>query len=509
MKNNRLKARYFSQHFNISLDGNETWFDTRLDQDTKLYIDPFLIFRSDIPEFSNTREKFSNFFKYVIGLILKAERNSNALEKLEEHILYFREAGEIQLGDSTTCRPGNGPGKKFAKACIDALKLLIDRNYRKIEHFEKIQIFTPNIGIDGISDTTAHILKEEFIRYTRRICRELNIATALCPVEHAKFNEEDKVWESQTLPLPENPFCPRQGILLVPKDFLCTSNAINSGSFSKYVARQKGKQLATNLNFELEEKLDEKEISDIVEKSISRKEVISIAKAHLEWVDEYIEQLEQDKSITSYNLSEDKSNLYRPQKEAYSFIRFNRNLLSPTLVSSESDFILCIEGIINNFKSHVEEESGYKLLWNDPLPSKDGNSSSTEPYPRKESAVQLLFLGIVNHYCRANDIDPSREVETGKGPVDFKFSTGYRNRALIEIKLASSSKLRQGFERQLPAYLKAHNVDHGYYIVVFHKESEKKKIDKILNEVKSEKGILQGKVVVIDATRNKPSASNL
>jgi|GEM_PF-928831 len=509
MKDNKLKARYFSQEFDVFLNGDETWFDTRLDQDTKLYIDPFLIFKSDIPEFRNTREKFNSFFKHVIEMIFKAETNSNALGKLEDHVLYFREAGEIQLGDSTTCRPGNGPGKKFARACIDALKLLIDKNYRKIEHFEKIQIFTPNIGIDGISDTTAHILKEEFIKYTQRICRELNIKTSLCPIEHAKFNEEDKIWESQTLLLPENPFCPKQGILLVPKDFLCTSNAINSKGFSKYVARQKGRQLATNLNFELEEKLDEKEISEIAEKIIAEKTIKDIAKTHLEWIDEYIEQLEKDKSIVPYNLLEDRNNLYRPQKEAYSFIYSNKNLPSPNIVNNENGFITCLEGIINSFKLHVEEESGYKLLWNDPPPNENENSSNSEPYPRKESAVQLLFLSIVSHYCKANNIDPSREVETGRGPVDFKFSTGYRNRALIEIKLASSSKLKQGFENQLPAYLKAQNVNHGYYIVVFYKAAERNRISKLLKEVESKHGSLQGKVVIIDATRNKPSASNL
>lgn len=122
-----LEAKYFSQHFNVSLKGDETWFDTRLDRDTQLYIDPFLVFKSNIPEFKDTRKKFNVFFEVAIEMIFKGATNSNSLEKLENNVLYFREAGEIQLGDSTSCKPGNGPGRKFSKSCVSALELLIHK----------------------------------------------------------------------------------------------------------------------------------------------------------------------------------------------------------------------------------------------------------------------------------------------------------------------------------------------------------------------------------------------
>jgi hypothetical protein len=52
--------------------------------------------------------------------------------------------------------------------------------------------------------------------------------------------------------------------------------------------------------------------------------------------------------------------------------------------------------------------------------------------------------------CERSDVDVSREANVGRGPVDFKFSAGWRRRALIELKLMSSRKLRQGAEAQLP-----------------------------------------------------------
>ncbi len=54
---------------------------------------------------------------------------------------------------------------------------------------------------------------------------------------------------------------------------------------------------------------------------------------------------------------------------------------------------------------------------------------------------------------RFPDVDMSRESDAGRGPVDFKFAPGWNRRALIEVKLLSSSKLLQGADAQLPQYL--------------------------------------------------------
>ena len=68
--------------------------------------------------------------------------------------------------------------------------------------------------------------------------------------------------------------------------------------------------------------------------------------------------------------------------------------------------------------------------------------------------------------CEATDVDMSREANAGRGPVDFKFSAGWRRRALIEVKLLSSSKLRQGAQAQLPQYLASEQVSCAYYMCV-------------------------------------------
>ena len=481
--------KYFSHHYNISTDGKESWFNLRLDKDTHLYIDPFLVFRTKIPAFKDSREKLRKFFIAALELVFESKTNSNALEQLEENVLWFPEPMELRLGEAEG-KYGAGPGRKFSKACTKALIKLASRGYKELDNFEKIQIFTSGIGADGISDTTANILKEELIQYTQEICQELDVPTLPCAVENATFDFEDRRWYHGKHDLPINPFLDGKGIILVPKEFLCEIHAINSDGFSEYVVRSKSKQLRTGLNYEIEKALD-------------KKTIIEIAERYPEWVEEYVENTEKDESISPYDLEKDEKNLYRPQKEAYEFVDTHK--LPSLSASTEEEFNSWVESVIYQFRLHIEEQGGYKLLWNDI--SKD--SLNSEPTPRNESAVQCLFLLIVSSYCQANNVDLSREVETGRGPVDFKFSSGHKYRALIEIKLAKSSKLKQGFENQLPAYLKAQQVQHGYYLVIFHTEKELERVEKAFEEIQSKNGDLQGRVITIDATRDKTSASNL
>ena len=71
-----------------------------------------------------------------------------------------------------------------------------------------------------------------------------------------------------------------------------------------------------------------------------------------------------------------------------------------------------IEQIIAQFKHLVEDNSLYKLFYNDNKTRK------------REDAIQLLFYGIADKYCKDNNIDCSREINNGRGPIDFKFSKG-------------------------------------------------------------------------------------
>ena len=132
-----------------------------------------------------------------------------------------------------------------------------------------------------------------------------------------------------------------------------------------------------------------------------------------------------------------------------------------------------IDEFVNYFKDFIEIRSGYKLLWND-----------TKTSPRSEEDVQLLFKGILDEHCRANNIDLTREVNQGVGPVDFRFSCGYSNRLLLEAKLAKNTKFWNGLKVQLPTYLKTETCKNGVFLVIVYTDKDIKRIKDIYSVCK-------------------------
>jgi hypothetical protein len=154
--------------------------------------------------------------------------------------------------------------------------------------------------------------------------------------------------------------------------------------------------------------------------------------------------------------------------------------------------------MIRQHKHYIEENGGWKLLWNDNW------------IPKSEKAAQLLFLGIIKHYCKANDIDVSPEPNIGRGPVDFKVSHGYSFRALIELKLARNTKFWNGLKKQLPTYMEAEKVKHGYFVIVICSDTDidrLKDIRKAIRDVTTTGLVIQ--YFTVDARTEKPSASKL
>jgi hypothetical protein len=125
-----------------------------------------------------------------------------------------------------------------------------------------------------------------------------------------------------------------------------------------------------------------------------------------------------------------------------------------------------------------------------------------------ESNAQKVFLAGAGQIAKYNDADLSREAETGRGPVDFKVSRGYRRRALIELKRASNSTYWNGLLVQLPTYLLAEDVDVGHFLTIVETDSD----HALVGKIESVLAVLRARVRwqveshVIDA-RKRPSAS--
>ena len=107
---------------------------------------------------------------------------------------------------------------------------------------------------------------------------------------------------------------------------------------------------------------------------------------------------------------------------------------------------------------------------------------------------------------RKTSFDFNAEVNNGRGPLDFKVSKGNADKTIIEFKLASNTKLKHNLQNQVHIYEKANNTDKSITVLFFFNEKEKKKIDRVLEELQI---IKKENLVVIDCTKQKPSASNV
>ncbi|MBU7318211.1 hypothetical protein [Paenibacillus oleatilyticus] len=105
----------------------------------------------------------------------------------------------------------------------------------------------------------------------------------------------------------------------------------------------------------------------------------------------------------------------------------------------------------------------------------------------------------------ASSSDVNREVNNGRGPVDFKISRGDKDKTLIEFKLASNTKLKKNLEKQVEIYELANNTKKSIKVILYFSEKEYRKVIAVLNEL----SLIGNKdIVLIDARRdNKPSAS--
>ena len=101
--------------------------------------------------------------------------------------------------------------------------------------------------------------------------------------------------------------------------------------------------------------------------------------------------------------------------------------------------------------------------------------------------------------------DVNREVNNGRGPVDFSVSRGSRDKTLVEFKLAKNSQLERNLKNQVAIYEKAGKAQNSLKVIIYFTVQELYKVETILKKL----GLYGHKdIILIDARRdNKLSAS--
>jgi len=211
--------------------------------------------------------------------------------------------------------------------------------------------------------------------------------------------------------LPINPYNDKP-VLLVPEYYIRDLPTLDPTDFWEYCINFEAASLRREFNLD-------------ITRNVPKSQIVEVARKHVDWVTEYVHFREQRKA-EPYNIKRDPKGFIRWYEVTQTFCEKHPQEL---VIDSPEAFLKAVETLIGAFCHFVEQNAGYRLLWND-------NGTS-----RSERAAQLLFLGIVKHYCAANNIDISSEANIGRGPVDFKVSQGYKLRALLELKLARNTKV--------------------------------------------------------------------
>jgi hypothetical protein len=489
-----MKA-YFTDFFNISSDTLEEYgaFNISLINDLPLFIDPFLLFGSKKPEY---QELHASILSYLTFLKAKSEIGINQLSQVQSWYL-FPEVRQNWFGYSKVGNGGSGLGRKFGVSMSSSMHIVFDdlgkEQITQSSHLEKAGLFEIGVGRDNISDFTTNLTKDFLLTYTETFAKEYIAPELLKKVKVSKvyFDYKLERWMPKEFVLP---FLFNDFVILTPRDILTKDdNWINSNDlredFTEICSSIPNSQLRHEIDNYFRSRLPrppKNKKNTQREVSIARQETIKRFPEIIKW---YIKQKEENKegakTSSKLRVSEVETLFVHQMSRLIEILIDKSDFYSISPISSFDEALKRI----NYLKDVIENNDGYRLFYVDHQPIK------------REEDLQIIYR--LTWY--ASDYDVNRELNNGRGPVDYAVSKGSKDKTLIEFKLASNSKLKQNLEKQVEIYEKANNTQNSIKVILYFDDSEFRKVTKALKELKLDN---KPNIILIDAGR-KISASNV
>jgi hypothetical protein len=510
---------YFSDFFDVSRQTIKDYgaFDVSLINDLPMFIDPFLLFNSDNPEYQALHHEMIKYLKF-----LRDKSIGSALDEGRMRAWYvFKEVKQNWLGFSLSGNRGHGLAKTFAIALHEnfntAFKDFGEEDIPESPHFEKLTLFDEGVGRDNVSDFTTNLIKKFLLEYTQDFARQ-HIDPALTKnfaVGRAYFNYNTETWVSKTYRLPTffDDF-----VLLTPQDLLTKDDLwINQrdlvGDYAEIVDSIPNVQLRSQINnyfgHELSIILERKEkkrkealarkrskkpirfLRPLEPSEADRKQVKWKAIKKFPQIIDYYLALKEKHGDEAVQLS--KENVTQIRTE---FVEHVERLVA--LLKEHSDFYLepadSYDAALKRalyLKDVIEHNDGWRIFY-----------VNGQPITR-EKDVHIFYR--LTWFASAFDVNS--EANSGRGPVDFAISRGSANKALVEFKLASNSGLANNLEHQTKIYQRAHRTDKSVKVIIYYNEDELTKVKSVLRQLELED---DQSIVLIDARNdNKQSASKV
>ncbi|MET4138431.1 hypothetical protein [Pedobacter sp. UYP1] len=438
-------------------------YDSMIDFDSKLHIDPATLANCEIPEFRNASKKVILYFADVLTLISASKKINDPFWKVALKKLTFGEGLSSGLGYSQKGTHGSGIGPEMAKNILVTVKLVVEAGINDPKIFELVPILEDKIGPDRISDMISIILKDEFFDFTNRIAGELNVK----PLKDSKGNIIIFVPKSILNDLP----------IAAQWEDVAISVSYNEkirGSLNKLIGQSWRKIANENKKSTLKELL-------LKHPDLLRELLIKYKARSIKGYDFILDHL----GITIFDVLGPETALDFP----LDLKKFDK-------VTSENVLDI-LRKITQQYKKLIEDNGLVSHLY-------DGNLKL-----RPERFPQLLFYSIADSYCSANGLDLNREINAGSGALDFKISMGLA-KVTLEIKYSSNPKLVEGFTKQLKTYNDSEGIDHKYsiYLVLRINPNMDHKLTEIQSIIAENRRLNTSspELIVIDASI-KPSAS--
>jgi hypothetical protein len=479
---------YFSDFFQVRRRVLERYgaFDISLVNDLPLFIDPFLLFNSRKPKYRRLHDEIIKYLSFL--------RDKSTEGGVQDGLLRarytFKEIHQNWLGFSKTGNRGSGLGVDFARALNRNLNSVFssfgNEQVTRGSHLEKLCLIGSGVGRDHVSDFTTNLIKGFLLNYTQAFAVKhiASVNRKTFAVEKVAFNDETESWVAGHFDLPS---FRGEYVILTPRDILTREDTwINKAElvarFEEIVEALPNASLRAQLDSYLKKRLGK----NPKQKEINQARVDAV-RAYPVIVEHYIKDKEEHgdraTSVSAQRVHESE--------------RFYIDQVRPVAALLQTLGFYAISGTtyeeahqrIAYLRDCIENKGCHRIFYLD-----------GEPVGREED-VHVLFRLI--WYGTPSDV--SREVNDGRGPVDFKISRGAADKTLVEFKLAGNSQLKRNLERQVETYQKASDARTSIKVIVYRSAHELRKVQRILRDLKFQSN---PDVVLIDARReNKPSGS--
>jgi hypothetical protein len=248
-------------------------------------------------------------------------------------------------------------------------------------------------------------------------------------VNKVRFSYVTETWERGDYELP---FCNGDFVLLTPRDILTKDEIWISKSdlfndYDRIADAVPNEQLRSQINNYFLSMLPDKPTSTETQQAIAR-----VIRKFPEIIEYYIRHKEDDgehaRQISDEKIAEIET-LFIQQVESFvgQLLKNTEfyNYVGDTYAESHARALF--------LKDVIENKDGYRLFY-----------LNGKPITREQD-LQILFR--LTWFATPSDVN--REVNNGRGPVDFKISRGSGDKSLVEFKLASNSQLKRNLEKQV------------------------------------------------------------